>query len=103
MVGRRFLRWVAATIALAAAVQIGSLQAAQADASGHSTQASCMGFEASSISPPGSSEEEPGGTPQFVAEVKEIAAELGVRPGVIVAFIASLHGGSHEACDELLG
>ena len=65
--------------------------------------ASCMGLEMSSISPPGSSDEEPGGAPQFIREVKELAAGEGVPAGAFISFIAQLHSGSHEACDEALG
>jgi hypothetical protein len=62
-----------------------------------------MGLEHASISPPGTSDEEPGGTRQFVAEVKELATAFGVRPGTLMSFIAQLHAGSHESCDEVLG
>ena len=65
--------------------------------------ASCMGIEHAAISPPGTSDEEPGGSRQFVAEVKEIAHGLGVPVGVLMRFIAALHSGSHEACDAELG
>jgi hypothetical protein len=65
--------------------------------------ASCMGIELAAISPPGSSDEEPGGASQFVSEVKGLAAEQGVSPGALFSFVASLHEGSHDACDEALG
>jgi hypothetical protein len=64
--------------------------------------ASCIGLELASISPPGSSEEEPGGAPQFVGEVKGLASTFGVRPGTLFSFIAHLHAGSHAQCDEAL-
>jgi len=64
--------------------------------------ASCMGLEQASISPPGSSDEEPGGARQFVGQVKELGTFLGVRPGGLFSFIARLHAGSHAACDEAL-
>jgi len=64
--------------------------------------ASCLGIEMAAISPPGTSDEEPGGARQFVGEVKELAAFLGVMPGALFSFIASLHAGSHAACDEAL-
>jgi hypothetical protein len=38
-----------------------------------------------------------------VSEVKGLAAEQGVSPGALFSFVASLHEGSHEACDEALG
>jgi hypothetical protein len=62
-----------------------------------------MGQENASISPPGSSDEMPGGSRQFVNEVQELAADQGVAPGALFSFIASLHSGSHEACDAALG
>lgn len=65
--------------------------------------ASCMGIEHAAISPPGTSYEEPGGSRQFVGEVKALAAGLGVPPGALMRFIASLQAGSHEDCDEALG
>jgi hypothetical protein len=64
--------------------------------------ASCIGLEQASISPPGSSDELPDGAPQFVGEVKELAVSFGVRPGTLFSFIAHLHAGSHAACDEAL-
>ena len=64
--------------------------------------ASCMGIERSAISPPGSSDEVPGGSAAFNLEVKAIADTLGVSPGTIFAFIAHFHEGSHEGCDEAL-
>jgi hypothetical protein len=64
--------------------------------------ASCMGIELAAISPPGSSDEVPGGAPMFVGEVKSIATSLGLPPGAVFAFIASLHAGSHADCDEAL-
>jgi hypothetical protein len=71
-------------------------------AAGPSGAASCLGIEMAAISPPGTSDEEAGGTPQFVSEVKSFAGELGLRPGMLFAFIASLHEGGHEQCDEAL-
>jgi hypothetical protein len=71
--------------------------AALADAGG---PASCVGHEASGISPKGSSEEFPGGVPQLKAFLDE--AFPGVPTGAIVNQIAKLHAGSHEGCDEIL-
>ena len=73
--------------------------AAPSEPNGH---ASCLGIELAAISPPGSSEEVPGGAPAFVGEVKSIARSLGTPPGAVFAFIASLHAGSHAGCDEAL-
>jgi hypothetical protein len=67
-----------------------------------SGNASCLGIELAAISPPGSSDEVPGGAPAFVGEIKAIAASLALPPGAVFAFIASLHAGSHAECDEAL-
>jgi len=64
--------------------------------------ASCLGIEMASISPPGSSDEEPGGARQLVQEVRAFAELLGIRPGALFAWVASLHAGSHADCDEAL-
>ena len=64
--------------------------------------ASCIGLEQASISPPGSSSEEPGGARQFVGEVRELAALFGLPAGGLMSLVAHLKGGSHEACDEAL-
>jgi hypothetical protein len=61
-----------------------------------SPQASCMGHEASSLSPPGSSDELPGGMKDFAAFAQ---ANLS-PPGVLFTTFAHLHAGSHEMCDE---
>ena len=76
--------------------------AAAAAASEPNGHASCIGLEQASISPPGSSDEEPGGARQFIGEVKELATSFGLRPGALLSFIARLHAGSHELCDEAL-
>jgi hypothetical protein len=70
---------------------------ASADAGSH---ASCVGIEASSISPKGSLEEFPGGMQELTAFVRGLAAQLGVSPGAVISFVAGLHEGSHAACDE---
>jgi len=63
-----------------------------ADAGSH---ASCIGIESSSIAPPGSSDEFPGGR----AEISHFLKSLGGPPGAIVSGTAKLHLGSHAACD----
>jgi hypothetical protein len=64
---------------------------------------SCMGHEASDINPPGSNDEFPGGSVELRDEVRAIAAFFGGIPvGQVYRIIASLHEGSHEACDEAL-
>jgi hypothetical protein len=96
--GRRLLLAVPLALALSGAALPGVALAAD-EPNGH---ASCMGLEQASISPPGTSDEEPGGAPQFVGEVKGLAAFLGVKPGTLFSFIAGLHAGSHADCDEAL-
>ena len=62
------------------------------------THASCVGHEASAISPKGSSDELPGGAPQLIQFLRETFP--GTPVGAIVGQIAKIHAGSHEACDE---
>lgn len=95
---RRML--TSAALALALTALVAPSVASAADEPNGS--ASCMGLEQASISPPGSSDEEPGGARQFVGEVKELATLFGVKPGALFSFIASLHAGSHADCDEAL-
>ena len=64
------------------------------------THASCVGHEVSSVSPPGSSEELPGGVPELLAVID--AEFPGAPRGQVIRVVASLHEGSHEACDEAL-
>ena len=71
---------------------------APASAAGPGAHASCMGHEASAISPPGTSDEVPGGMPEFMAFIRTLPG----APGASVSFIATLHEGSHEACDAAL-
>jgi len=68
-------------------------------AGGPSGPASCMGQEAAALSPPGSSDEVPGGMRDLAAFAR---AQPG-HPGDTFKFIAGLHEDSHEACDEALG
>lgn len=78
-------------------MQIAGIQTAAADAGSH---ASCLGIEASSISPPGSTDEFPGGMPEAIAFVRGLAVQSGMSPGAILSSVAHLHAGSHQACDE---
>jgi hypothetical protein len=94
----RLVTVVAALVLLVAGVMP---SAAFANASGN---ASCVGLEFSDVSPPGSSSEYPDGGPGVVAHVTELAPALGFKNrGDLMSFIASLHEGSHENCDETLG
>jgi len=97
MTTTRFIRTLAAAIALSSCVQLAGANVARADASGH---ASCLGIEASAISPAGSSDEFPGGMAEVTSFVNDLARQLGIPPGAIFASLAKLHEGSHEACDE---
>jgi hypothetical protein len=95
---RRLLLTVPLALALTGAVLPGVALAAD-EPNGH---ASCIGLEQASISPPGTSDEEPGGARQFVGEIKGLAAFLSVKPGALFSSIAQLHAGSHAECDEVL-
>jgi hypothetical protein len=96
---RRCIGAATAAIGLAAAIMSPAAALAAQEPNG---AASCVGIEMAAISPPGTSDEEPGGAPQFVSEIKAFAELLGVRPGQLFGFVAALHEGSHEACDEAL-
>ena len=63
-----------------------------------SANASCMGIEASEISPPGSNNEFLGGVPEFGEFIKLLADAFGLPPGALISTIAKLHLGSHELC-----
>lgn len=89
------IRSVSAIAAVALVVLVMGVPIAGAEASG---DASCVGVEASAISPPGSSEEVPGGMPALIDFVKSEAG----KAGPVVSSIARLHEGSHEACDEAI-
>jgi hypothetical protein len=98
--GRRGLVTVVVAVGLLVAVLLVQPTSASANAG----NASCVGLELSDISPPGTNPEFPDGGPGFVAEVTELAAALGFKNrGDLISFIAKLHEGSHEACDEALG
>lgn len=91
---RRFMRFVAV------AVLVGTLLVPTTSALAAGSNASCMGQEASAVSPPGSSEEIPDGMPGLKAFISQTF--LGVPPGLVYSGIAKLRLGSHEACDEAL-
>jgi len=81
-------------MALVAAVAAGKAASAKEP----NRHASCIGQEASGISPPGSSEEMSGGMPEFMQFIKSLPG----TPGGTISFIANLHEGSHGACDAAL-
>jgi hypothetical protein len=66
------------------------------------TPASCMGVEAAALSPPGSSDEAPGGVNDINAFLDEVAPGV-PRGQAFYSVAARLHELSHEACDEALG
>jgi hypothetical protein len=78
---------------IAIALTFGSATPAFADAHGN---ASCIGFEASGIAPPGSSDEFPGGVAELQAFLHD---NFPHQTGAIVSEAAHEHLGSHEACD----
>jgi hypothetical protein len=71
--------------------------AASADAG---ERAICVGLEFTFNTPPGTSEEFPGGGREVAEEVHSIAEALGIPPGAVVSFVAQFHEASHEGCDE---
>jgi hypothetical protein len=79
--------------AIAIVLVFGSAAPAVAEAHGN---ASCIGFEASGIAPPGSSDEFPGGVAELQAFLHD---NFPHQTGAIVRDTARLHLGSHEACD----
>ena len=99
---RRSTRRLSLVIVTGLAIGALTFPGVAAAASEPDGEASCMGLELASISPPGTSDEEPGGAPQFVGEIKEFAAFLGLPAGGLFSWVASLHAGSHADCDEAL-
>lgn len=91
---------IAASAAVLGLVLAGT---AQADPPGPGN-ASCMGYEASAVSPPGSSQEAPGGMPNVLANVDAFFVDTGAfkNRGALISFFTKLRAGSHEACDEAL-
>lgn len=95
MSGKWYIRSAAVAAAAVCALATGAPIAA-AESSGH---ASCLGIEASAISPPGSSDEFPGGLPEVVRFVKSLEGKFGPA----TSQFAQIHAGSHEACDAAVG
>jgi hypothetical protein len=65
--------------------------------------ASCMGYEGSDVSPPGS-EDGPFsqfGMPGILALIDALFP--GLNRGDVLKILAKLHEGSHEYCDEAVG
>ena len=88
-----FTRKSLGVVVVAAMLALGSVGPAVADAHGN---ASCIGFEASGISPKGSSDEFPGGVPELQAFLHD---NFPHESGAIISEVAHQHLGSHEACD----
>ena len=95
---RKLIRSVALVIALAIGLMVIPATAALASPSSH---ASCVAHESEGISPVGSSDEFPGGRPELNQVVRSLVGANGIGP--VVSFVAKLHEGSHEACDEATG
>jgi hypothetical protein len=89
---RWYVRAAAVTGATVCALAMG-VPIASADASG---DASCIGLEASAISPPGSLDEFPGGMAEATSFVRDTFGKVGPA----ASFVARIHAGSHQACDE---
>jgi hypothetical protein len=86
--------------AIATGIAIVGLQLAGATAAGATDgHASCLGIEASDNSPPGSSDEFPGGMSELVSLAQDLADQYDTTPGAIFSGDARRHAGSHEACD----
>lgn len=68
--------------------------------------ASCMGYEASAVSPPGTSDEAPGGMPGVLADLDEFFVDPDgdgfKNRGQVISFFTKLPADSHEGCDEAL-
>ena len=95
----RFNRWTTRALLVTLMVAVLALAVGPAFADpGPNT--SCMGHEASGISPIGSNDEFPGGAPAMKTFVND--KYPGVPTGGIYRIIASLHLGSHEECDAVL-
>ena len=92
------LRAVTLVVATVAGLALFLAPAAFADAGG---PASCMGHEASALSPPGTSDEVPAGMRAFNRFFRETFP--GTPSGAFIRTIAQLQEGSHEACDAALG
>jgi hypothetical protein len=102
MNARHAARLMRRSASLALAITVLASPGAAAAAHEPSGNASCMGIELAAISPPGTSDEEPAGAPQFAGEIRGLAFVLGLPPGALFSFVASLHEGSHADCDEAL-
>jgi hypothetical protein len=94
---RRQLVMLALSVPLLVGLTLGPAGTAFATAAG---PASCMGQEASNLSPPGSSDELPAGMRGFNAFFRENFP--GTPSGSFISTIAKLHEGSHAGCDEAL-
>ncbi|MBW3665611.1 MAG: hypothetical protein KY469_21150 [Actinobacteria bacterium] len=67
--------------------------------------ASCMGYEASAVSPPGTSDEAPGGMPNVLSDIDTFFVDPDGEfhnRGKVIRVFTQLGADSHEACDEAL-
>jgi len=100
---KRIMATSATTLGLLAAGIIQSSIAAAAPP--EPGNASCMGYEASAISPPGTSDEAPDGMPNFLSDIDAFFVDPdGEYPtrGRLIQFFTKLPADSHEGCDEAL-
>lgn len=68
-------------------------------------KASCMGYEASAVSHPGTSDEAPGGMPDLLAGLDAffVAANGPFKNrGAVISLVTKLEADSHEGCDEAI-
>ena len=94
----RFYRSAIIAVAVLAFALLGGALLSGTDATSATAAgpASCMGLEASDISPPGSNPEAPAGMPDLLAFVDSTGAP---NRGAVISSLARLHEGSHQACD----
>jgi hypothetical protein len=67
--------------------------------------ASCVGYEASNVSPPGTSGEAPGGMPNVLADLDAFFIQPNgpfSNRGAVISFFTKLGANTHEGCDEAL-
>lgn len=67
--------------------------------------ASCLGYEASAVSPPGASTEAPGGMRNVLADLDAFFIDPNgdfSNRGQVIRFFTQLPADSHEACDAAL-
>jgi hypothetical protein len=64
-----------------------------------------MGYEAAAVSPPGTSDEAPGGMPDVLSDLDEFFIDPNgdfKNRGDVISFFTKLGANTHEGCDEAL-